>query len=382
MKLHLDDHCSGTLAGAVPAEYLAAHTLDICSVCGLLVSQRFNGMHPRCRPQGRSEAAGRVTHAGAGDPRLPDFEEIMACGAQTVRHVPSAARAAWAQCLARTVASAAALNTLGAWQELFMLAKAVLATPGRGGAKHRAQAGLAVRRRCLRWLAGERAELFGMRWRSSGLLDHGRASSVQLIAMPAANNLLLKANCPGLARPSRRRLLCLPPRRPSPPFEANTLKLIFLTWPHLVPLALLQCLSSRRPTFDEPFKVFVGLQVGGHPAFALIIFEKLCKRRMPMKWWLTSVNFASSLPRVGLPLRWPLFWRVPLCMPCLRSTAAFGLLQSVRHSAALWPSCFVTVLSKLLLITFGRSKLALGCRQGPRLPYTLVASGPSATATM
>lgn len=47
---HLDDRCFGTLAGAMPAAYLEAHRLDPCSVCGLLVRQRFNGARPRCRP--------------------------------------------------------------------------------------------------------------------------------------------------------------------------------------------------------------------------------------------------------------------------------------------------------------------------------------------
>ena len=55
MRHHLDDHCAGTLAGAVPMEYLDAHRLDLCSVCGLLVARRFNGVHPRCRPRARQQ---------------------------------------------------------------------------------------------------------------------------------------------------------------------------------------------------------------------------------------------------------------------------------------------------------------------------------------
>ena len=57
MRPHLDDHAAGTLQGAIPAAYCAAHSLDHCRVCGLLVAARFYGAHPRCRP-----AAGTRQH--------------------------------------------------------------------------------------------------------------------------------------------------------------------------------------------------------------------------------------------------------------------------------------------------------------------------------
>ena len=56
MRHHLDDHASGSLQGTLPAAYLAAHNLDLCSVCGLTVAHRSNGTHPRCRPQQRQHA--------------------------------------------------------------------------------------------------------------------------------------------------------------------------------------------------------------------------------------------------------------------------------------------------------------------------------------
>ena len=86
MRHHLDDHCSGTLSGAVPQAYLDAHSLDACIVCGLFVKGYYNGFHARCRPASRARA-------------------------HTVRHVPKAARAAWAQCLARAAAAAVTRNT-------------------------------------------------------------------------------------------------------------------------------------------------------------------------------------------------------------------------------------------------------------------------------
>jgi hypothetical protein len=159
MRHHLDDHCSGTLAGAVPMDYLQAHGLDLCSVCGLLVARRYNGTHPRCRPQSRQQAARRGDNSVA-DPGLPTLDGIMACDVSTARHVPHVARAAWAQCLARALAAAACSNTMTAWQELLMLPKAVLVAPSRAGARHQRQAALATLRRCQRWLAGERMELW------------------------------------------------------------------------------------------------------------------------------------------------------------------------------------------------------------------------------
>ncbi|CAL1143640.1 unnamed protein product [Cladocopium goreaui] len=159
MRHHLDDHCSGTLTGAVPAEYLQVHRLDLCSVCRLLVGRRYNGVHPRCRPHSRHHVANHG-HASAQDPGLPSFSTIMGHTAPTLRHVPHVARAAWAQCLARAVAAAATTNTGPAWQELLMLPKAVLAAPLRGGGGHHKQAALSTLRRCQRWLAGERMELW------------------------------------------------------------------------------------------------------------------------------------------------------------------------------------------------------------------------------
>ena len=59
MRPHLDNHAGGTLEGAVPADYLAGRSLQQCLVCGLLVSPRYNGVHPRCRPTCQGEGVGR-----------------------------------------------------------------------------------------------------------------------------------------------------------------------------------------------------------------------------------------------------------------------------------------------------------------------------------
>ena len=130
MRHHLDDHCTGTLAGAVPREYLDAHRLDLCSVCGLLVARRFNGVHPRCCPRARQQLPNHRP-AGLMDAGLPSLDGIMELDVPTLRHVPHVARSAWAQCLARAASAAAVSNTVPAWQELLMLPKAVLVAPTR-----------------------------------------------------------------------------------------------------------------------------------------------------------------------------------------------------------------------------------------------------------
>ena len=91
---------------------------------------------------------------------MPALDEVLGHGVATVRHVPRLARAAWSQCLARALAATHSRNTVQAWVELLMLARCALVAPSRGGARHRQQAALATKRRCQRWLDGERVELW------------------------------------------------------------------------------------------------------------------------------------------------------------------------------------------------------------------------------
>lgn len=91
------------------------------------------------------------------------LDEVFRAGRPTQAHVPCAARDAWAQCLSRAASSAVSQNTLTAWVELLMLPQSVLCSPGRRGVQHRRQAAAYTRARCLRWLAGDRAELWADR---------------------------------------------------------------------------------------------------------------------------------------------------------------------------------------------------------------------------
>ena len=73
MRAHLDDHAAGTLQGSVPGPYLAGQGLELCTHCGLLVSSRYHGVHPRCRPATRAAAAAPPSTAAAarGPPTVP-----------------------------------------------------------------------------------------------------------------------------------------------------------------------------------------------------------------------------------------------------------------------------------------------------------------------
>ena len=175
MRPHLDDHAAGTLQGAIPAAYCAAHSLDHCRVCGLLVAARFNGAHPRCRPAARDSAAPAAAAAAAGNGGGPDMAALFLADIPVLRHVPKVARASCAQCLARALAAVAHHNSAEAWWDLLMLPKAVLRPAPRGGALRRQQAGQFTLRRCGRWLGGEREELLEAHARPRGRRPARRA---------------------------------------------------------------------------------------------------------------------------------------------------------------------------------------------------------------
>ena len=90
----------------------------------------------------------------------PSLDAVFASPTPVLRHVPKAARAGWAQCLARALGRVSATNSAEAWRDLFMLPKSVLRPALRSGRRHRLQAAQFTQRRCARWLAGEREELW------------------------------------------------------------------------------------------------------------------------------------------------------------------------------------------------------------------------------
>ena len=205
MRPHLDDHAAGQLAGAVPQDYLHSHGLDTCTECGLLLSQRYNGVHPRCRPAARAAMGLAAVPHGEAD-LGPDIAQVCAAGVPVLRHVPKAARGVWAQCLARALAAVATTNSMAAWGQLLMLPKAVLMPAPRGGAKRREQAARFTSRRCARWLAGERLELWpegqGLRRKRRAGTSEDERSSQQLRCRQLAAEGELSRACAALVAPA------------------------------------------------------------------------------------------------------------------------------------------------------------------------------------
>ena len=70
----------------------------------------------------------------------PNLPSIFNTNIPVLRHVPKAARSAWAQCLARALSNVAVHNSLLAWRELLMLPRLCFALPRVGGGRRREQA--------------------------------------------------------------------------------------------------------------------------------------------------------------------------------------------------------------------------------------------------
>ena len=165
LRLHVDAHLAGSLAGRVPSDWLQTRNLQRCLVCGLSVATRF-GIHPTCRPTARATAGAGVAQPradGSPDGPLPSLTEIQCSNAPTLRHVPAGARHAWAQALTRACAAVADYNDERAWVHLLMLPQAVLCSPPRGGGKHHRAAAAFTLERLQRWQDGERASLWASR---------------------------------------------------------------------------------------------------------------------------------------------------------------------------------------------------------------------------
>ena len=122
--------------------------LDICPVCSKLISSRFGGVCPGCRPAFRTRDT--PIDGGREIPRgYPSLEDVHKLGVNTRKHVPVGARAMWGECLAKAAHEVTEHNDVLAWTEWSMLAKVVMGAPrGRGGAAHRKRVEADVKARC------------------------------------------------------------------------------------------------------------------------------------------------------------------------------------------------------------------------------------------
>ena len=207
MKSHIDAHLAGSLQGDVPTAWLHSHNRTRCLVCGLSVSQA-HGVHPTCRPEARAAAVDAAIPMDTDGLQLPSLSAIQAAKTATIRHVPSAARHAWAQVLTRALAAAAHRNDDKAWRELCMLPKCVLCAPHRGGRQHRKATAAYTLDRLHRWQEGERLSLWESRTalkRGPGLLELEQRKALAIglaregFDRKACAALLSKGLCPPTA---------------------------------------------------------------------------------------------------------------------------------------------------------------------------------------
>ena len=159
VRSHLREHYAGRFSGAVPQAFLDAHNLCSCSVCGKIISQRFNGSCPACHPARRAASSSGHIEASA-TAVLPSLDDVYTTRARLLKYVPRGARAIWGQVLAQAAAKAVWDNSVKAWTEWAMLPKCVLFAPPRQGRSNKSDTVAFTKLRCERWLAGECMELW------------------------------------------------------------------------------------------------------------------------------------------------------------------------------------------------------------------------------
>ena len=177
IKNHLNDHCTGHLSGAVPANFLTLNSYSQCRECDKVLHTRYQGICWKCRPNARrrkqfNSLRNRNNFPGnnpASDQQvghsqepiaLPSLSEVHKRSVPTIKNIPVGLRRLWAQCLVRALAQAVWTNNVADWVELQMLPKCTLCRPARGGKSHSSQRLAWTRGRLQRWLVGERTSLW------------------------------------------------------------------------------------------------------------------------------------------------------------------------------------------------------------------------------
>ena len=160
MRPHIDAHLAGQLAGDISMDWLRGHGFGTCEVCQRVLSLRFNGRCPSCF------RAFSSCHDGASGSSRPLAEgapgvwEVFTSDRRVRTSVPKGARDAWSRCLISALADVVAHRDVKSWTDLLTLPALVLPAPSRGGRRHVLRHESAVRRRCLDWLSGIRADLW------------------------------------------------------------------------------------------------------------------------------------------------------------------------------------------------------------------------------
>ena len=160
MRPHIDAHLAGQLVGDIPMDWLRGHGFTTCEVCQRVLSLRFNGRCPSCfrtfssRQEGVSDIS-RPLPDGA-----PGVWEVFTSDRRVRSSVPKGAGDAWSRCFIAALADVVAHRDVKSWTDLLTLPALVLLASSRGGRKHVLTQESEVRRRCLDWLSGIRADLW------------------------------------------------------------------------------------------------------------------------------------------------------------------------------------------------------------------------------
>ena len=150
IKNHLNDHCTGHISDAIPAEFLTQNNYSQCTVCDKLIHTRYQGTCPRCRPTARLRAQvnsmreqNNVSNSiptqdqpgqqAQEQVEFPSLSEVHERFVPTIKNIRLGLRRLWAQCLVKTLAQAIWTNTEIGWIALQMLAQCTLCNQVRGG---------------------------------------------------------------------------------------------------------------------------------------------------------------------------------------------------------------------------------------------------------
>ena len=173
IRTHLNDHCTGQRSGVVPLDFLNHHNYSQCNVCDKILAKCYRGTCPKCRPrlqtqqrlnyirgQFNSPSNSQNTQSTQNTPSLPSLDVILKRFVPTIKNIPKGLRRLFAQCLAKSLAQAVWTNSISSWTELLMLPKCTLCRPARGGRSHLSQRLAWTRGRLIRWVDGERSQLW------------------------------------------------------------------------------------------------------------------------------------------------------------------------------------------------------------------------------
>ena len=155
----MQEHASGRLIGDVPRDWMRGRNLETCSVCSRLLSTRFGGACPRCRPA-LQRAADRPSAGRPIPGDWPSLEEVLTARVPVRSHVPAGAKRLWAQCLAAAISEAHTFNDEKAWIQILSLPQMLLRAPARSGKKKKGRSDADAKRRCEEWLEGQRGKLW------------------------------------------------------------------------------------------------------------------------------------------------------------------------------------------------------------------------------